>query len=195
MSHILRKPGRYAAACMLAIVGTIACGRASGRSAVAHSTARAAAAHGDDSAFAALQHRGADPRGMGVDQYTSVHRFDALPDGGRIELRRAMNDSAGVAQIRAHLRSIASAFATGDFSTPAFVHLMQVPGTDVMAARRSHVTYAERDLPGGGEVRITTDDSAALAAIHRFMAYQRHEHHAGGRTDSGSPPAHTMHHD
>jgi hypothetical protein len=44
---------------------------------------------------------------MGVDQYTSVHRFDALPDGGRIELQRAHDDSAGVAQIREHLRQVA----------------------------------------------------------------------------------------
>lgn len=195
MSHIMRIRGMGAVACALAIVGALACGERSKRAIVPDSTARAAAPHGDDSAYAALQRRGADPRGMGVDQYTSVHHFDALPDGGRIELRRAVSDSAGVAQIRTHLRSIARAFATGDFSTPAFVHLMQVPGTDVMAARRSRITYAERDLPGGGEVRITTDDSAALAAIHRFMAYQRQEHHAGGMTDSGPPPAHAMHHD
>src|ERR1051325_8166932 len=58
-----------------------------------------------DSAFAAVQARGADPQAMGVDQYTSVHRFDTLPDGGRIELQRNVDDSAGVAQIRRHLRS------------------------------------------------------------------------------------------
>src|SRR4051812_42292262 len=53
-----------------------------------------------DTAFAAMQQRG--KQAMGVDQYTSVHLFDALPDGGRIELQRETNDSAGVAQIRAH---------------------------------------------------------------------------------------------
>lgn len=135
---------------------------------------------GTDTGFAAMQARGADRRGMGVDQSTSVHQFDALPDGGRIELQRAVDDSAGVAQIRAHLREIAAAFKRGDFSIPGFVHQQQVPGTAVMAAKRDVITYAERDLPRGGEVRITTKDPEAIAAIHEFMAFQRQGHHAGG---------------
>ena len=132
-----------------------------------------------------MQARGAEPRAMGVDQYTSVHRFDALPDGGRIELQRETDDSAGIAQIRRHLHQIATAFAAGDFSTPEFVHMAKVPGTDVMAARLQYITYQAHDLPRGGEVRITTHDPQALAAIHDFLAYQRSEHHAGGMTGMG----------
>ena len=131
-----------------------------------------------DSAFAALQARG--HRAMGVDQYTSTHRFDALPDGGRIELQRDGDDAEGVATIRAHLRSIAGAFARGEFDTPAFVHEQVVPGTGVMAARRAAIRYEYRDLPRGGEIRITTADAEALAAIHAFMAFQRGDHRAGG---------------
>ena len=78
------------------------------------------------------------------------------------------------------LRGIAAAFAAGDFRTPAFVHMRQVPGTAVMAAERSAITYAVRDLPRGGEVRITTRDAEALAAVHAFIAYQRQDHRAGG---------------
>jgi hypothetical protein len=148
-----------------------------------------------DSAFSALQARGAHPRAMGVDQYTSGHRFDALPDGGRIELQRQVDDSAGIAQIRSHLREIAAAFARGDFRTPAFVHMRPVPGTPVMAARRAAITYTVRDLPRGGEVRITTRDPEALAAVHAFVAFQRQDHRAGGagtpqHTPSGHAHAH-----
>jgi hypothetical protein len=137
-----------------------------------------------DSAFAAVQARGADPRAMGVDQFTSPHRFDALPDGGRIELQRATDDSAGVAQIRRHMREIAQAFTAGDFRTPAFVHDQQVPGTDVMAAKKGAIRYETRDLPRGAEVRITTRDPQALRAVHAFIAFQRGDHRAGG---AGSP--------
>jgi hypothetical protein len=49
-----------------------------------------------------------------------------------------------------------------------------------MRAKRSSIRYEPRDLPGGGEVVITTKDSAAVAAIHEFIAFQRGEHHAGG---------------
>ena len=132
-----------------------------------------------DTAFAAMQERGR--MAMGVDQYTSTHHFDALPDGGRIELQRDVDDSAGVAQIRTHIREIAVAFKSGDFSTPMMVHLREVPGAKVMAARRSLITYEPHDLPRGAELIIRTRDDAARRAIHEFMAFQRGEHHATGK--------------
>lgn len=137
----------------------------------------APAAHAADSGFAAMQERG--KQAMGVDQYTSAHRFETLANGGRIELQQDRDDSAGVAQIRRHMREIAEAFARGDFSTPMMVHAGEVPGTKVMAARRAFITYEAHDLPRGGEVRLTTHDPEALAAVHEFLAFQRDAHHAG----------------
>ena len=137
-----------------------------------------AACGGGRGGFPQLQERGAVA--MGVNQYTSTHRFDALADGGRIELQRDENDTRDVATIRAHLKEIRAAFERGDFTTPAFVHAEEVPGTRVMAARREHIKYTYADLPQGGEVRITTSDPEALRAIHAFVAYQRKDHRAGG---------------
>jgi len=131
---------------------------------------------GQDSAYHAMQRRGA--QAMGVDQYTSTHHFTDLPDGGRIELERNVDDSAGVAMIRRHLRMIAQAFGNGDFSTPKFVHMRDVPGTATMAAKKSVITYTVTDLPRGGAVRITTDDREAIAAVHEFLAFQRGDHRA-----------------
>ena len=131
-----------------------------------------------DTAFTSMQERGRTA--MGVDQYTSTHHFDALPDGGRIELQRDADDSAGVARIRAHMREIARAFKSGDFSTPAMVHMRDVPGARVMAERRALITYEQRDLPRGAELYIRTSDEGARRAIHEFMAFQRVEHHATG---------------
>ena len=48
----------------------------------------------------------------------------------------------------------------------------------VMAARRIKITYEASDRPRGAEVRIRTTDSAAVAAIHAFLAFQRTAHHA-----------------
>lgn len=130
----------------------------------------------NDTGFAALQERG--KRAMGVDQYTSTHHFDALPDGGRIELQRNGPDSVGIAQIRNHIREIADAFRKGDFSTPAMVHMTEVPGTRQMAEHRALISYEPHDLPRGAELRIRTSDPEALRAIHEFLAFQRGEHHA-----------------
>ena len=102
--------------------------------------------HGNsDSAFAAVQSRGKDV--MGVDQYTSQHVFESRPDGGRIVLQRQEDDSAGVAQIRRHLGEIVAQFRRDDFSAPFTVHAQEVPGTGVMAARRSRIRYELRPLP------------------------------------------------
>ena len=140
-----------------------------------------AGAAADDSAFAALQERGAAPQGMGVDQYASVHVFDDLPDGGRIQFQDTVGDDAAVEQIRAHLQEILVAFEQGDFSTPAFVHgVEEVPGTRVMADRRGVIEYEYAPLERGGAVTMRTSDAEALRAIHDFLAFQRMDHRAGG---------------
>jgi hypothetical protein len=131
-----------------------------------------------DSTFAALQARGAEA--MGVDQYTSRHIFEELPDGGRIVLQRDSADSVGTRVIRAHLEDIAKRFALGDFTIPGTVHARVVPGTTVMAARRAMLRYAVDTLPRGGQVRITTTDSVALTAVHAFLRFQRMDHRAAG---------------
>jgi hypothetical protein len=131
-----------------------------------------------DTAFAAMQDRGKEV--MGVDQYSSSHVFESLPHGGRIVLRRDLADSAGVEAIRAHMRHIAERFAAGDFALPGFVHAQEVPGTSVMAERRALIAYAADTLPLGGQVRIVTTDAASLEAVHAFLEFQRHEHHAAG---------------
>jgi len=140
----------------------------------AHGMAPAAA---NDSAFRALQQRGKGT--MGVDQYASRHRFEDLPDGGRIELQMREADSAGVAAIRAHLQLTAQQFRDGVFSAPEATHAMVVPGTVVMAAKKEKIQYTYHELPQGGEVRITTRDAEALAAVREFLAFQRADHRVG----------------
>ena len=140
---------------------------------------RRARAERADTAFATMQSRGQAV--MGVDQYTSAHVFEDLPDGGRVVLDRDDgSDTAGVAAIRRHMRDIADAFQAGDFAKPFQVHAGELPGTSVMTARRATITYAASDRPRGAEVRIRTTDSAAVAAIHAFLAFQRSAHHAAG---------------
>ena len=128
-------------------------------------------------AFALVQERG--QVAMGVDQYTSSHRFETLPDGGRITLQRDPNDAVGVKQIRKHMQEIAASFRSGNFAVPGFVHDREVPGTEVMSARRFLISYTAESTAGGGQLRIRSRDSAAIAAIHDFLAFQRRDHRAG----------------
>lgn len=135
---------------------------------------------GDTADFNAMQSRGAHV--MGVDQYTSAHVFEDLPDGGRVVLERDdPDDSGAIATIRAHMREIAASFRAGDFTKPFQVHAQIVPGTAVLRDRRASISYVPIDRPRGGEVRITSRDSAAIHAIHEFLAFQRAQHHAATR--------------
>jgi hypothetical protein len=129
-----------------------------------------------DSAFAAMQERGRVV--MGVDQYTSTHHFDDLPNGGRIVLVRNADDSAGAARILQHLRAIATAFKAGDFTSPMLVHFKDVPGAAVMASKKALIDYWVRGLDRGAELTIRTTDPDAIRAVHEFLAFQRTEHHA-----------------
>jgi hypothetical protein len=116
---------------------------------------------------------------MGVNQYTSQHVFEPLPDGGRIVLQRKEDDSVGTATIRAHMRTIAAAFSKGNFALPGFVHATSdVPGTKEMTKWRADISYAARDLPRGGEVVLSSKNPEAIKAIHNFLAFQRMDHRA-----------------
>lgn len=109
----------------------------------------------------------------------TVHRFLDLPDGGRLELERAMYDPAGIVAVRAHLDSMATAFRRGDFSLPARAHgrpASQIPGVAVLIARRAAITYTIDTLPLGGALELRSTDSAVVRAIHAFLAFQRAEH-------------------
>lgn len=150
----------------LFVVGAVAC-----------STSKPAPAS-SDSAFATLQQRGESA--MGVNQYTSQHIFEPLADGGRVVLQRKERDPKGEATIRAHMLTIAVAFSRGDFALPGFVHATgEVPGIEVMKRLRRAITYSPRDLPGGGEVVISSRNPEAITAIHEFLAFQRMDHRAG----------------
>jgi hypothetical protein len=144
-------------------------------------TVRRAAASGDTT-FAGVQSRG--QAAMGVDQYTSTHVFEPLADGGRIELQRDDQDSIGTIQIQQHMRQIAASFAAGDFRLPGFVHARSVPGAEVMAARRTEISYAVEDLPRGAALRLRSDSPGVVRAIHDFLQFQRQDHHAAAHQGS-----------
>jgi len=118
---------------------------------------------------------------MGFDQDRTAHHFTLYTDGGAIAVvTKDAADTADRDGIRAHLPHIAAMFGSGDFDAPMLVHdTRNVPGIDVLAARRDRVTYRYRETPNGGRVDIVTTDPAALAAVHDFLRYQIREHHTG----------------
>jgi hypothetical protein len=152
--------------------------------------ARPGAAQHDPSAHA--HHAAVDARGarvMGFDQARTVHHFRLYQDGGAIDV--AVTDVADTADrdaIRQHLPHIARMFAEGRFDAPMLVHDTEVPGTAELTRLRTAVSYTYVETPGGGRVDIVTTQPEALAAVHRFLAFQIADHRTGDATAVGRRP-------
>ena len=129
-------------------------------------------------------HHIADRRGasvMGFDQARTTHHFLLFADGGAIDV--SVKDAADTKNrdaIRAHLPHIATMFGSGNFESPMLVHdSANVPGTEVMTARKDAILYRYTETPNGGRVTIVTSDPGALDAVHAFLKYQIAEHKTG----------------
>ena len=138
-------------------------------------------------AFAQDHHAAMNKRGekvMGFDQAATAHHFLLFADGGAIDVGvKNAGDTANATAIRSHLPHIAMMFGEGNFEAPMLVHdSKQVPGTAVMAARKSHIRYEYVETKAGGRVNITTTDPEALAAVHAFLRFQIADHKTGDPT-------------
>jgi hypothetical protein len=121
---------------------------------------------------------------MGFDQTRTFHHFRLLPNGGVIEVH--VNDPAdddSRRKIAAHLEHIGHQFSAGDFAASLATHGEEPPGVVTLKRLHGRVQYAFVGTPVGGRVRIATDDTEALTAVHAFLRYQIREHRTGDATD------------
>jgi hypothetical protein len=152
--------------------------------------APAAAQHSPSSHDA--HHAAVDARGagvMGFDQGQTIHHFRLYQDGGAIEVAvKDPVDAGNREAIRRHLPHIAVLFAAGRFDAPMLVHATPVPGTDDLARLKAALTYTYVETPGGGRVDIITTHPDAVAAVHRFLAFQIADHRTGDDAAVGRRP-------
>jgi hypothetical protein len=126
-------------------------------------------------------------KAMGFSQTKTTHHFLLMADGGAI--RVDANDAADTAnrdKIRSHLKEIAGQFSKGDFKTPFAVHSKMPPGVAVMDELKAEIEYKFEERENGAEVRISTKNARALAAIHDFLRFQIEDHQTGDPTTPGN---------
>jgi hypothetical protein len=134
-----------------------------------------------DAHHAAVDARGAHV--MGFDQQRTVHRFHLYEDGGAIEVAvRDQADAINRDAIRRHLPHIAVLFGDGRFDVPMRVHDTEVPGSTDLARLKGDLTYRYVETAAGGRVDVVTRHPEALAALHRFLAFQIADHRTGDAT-------------
>jgi hypothetical protein len=116
----------------------------------------------------------------GVRHEGAVHHFLLAPEGGTIRLE-TKDGSRPVDRdrIRQHLQLVARSFADGDFALPMEVHAQVPPGVETMKEMGKAITYAYSPTEKGGEIRLSTREPAALAAIHAFLRFQIQDHGTG----------------
>jgi len=136
-----------------------------------------------------------------LNQEKMTYRFKLLPDGGAIEITsNDLSDAATRDAIRQHVTKIAIMFENGNFSIGLFIHDQKPPGVDTMQRLKDRLSYKLENLPNGGRVQITTENSEALKAVHEFLRFQIREHKTGKSLAEPVParrkhPANNLGHD
>lgn len=119
-------------------------------------------------------------QGMGFPQDKTTHHFLLHKDGGAIQVTaNSVSDKASIDHIRMHLGHIQSAFKSGDFEIPGFVHDQTPPGVPEMTKLKDKIHYRYADISNGGRVTISSADHEAVEAIHSFLRFQIREHKTG----------------
>ena len=114
---------------------------------------------------------------MGFSHKKTTHHFHLLADGGAIEIQsNGPTDKDSQEAIRQHLAMIAVKFAQGDFALPMFIHATVPPGVETMKRLKSKIIYQAENTVHGAQLRLTTQDAEALAAIHSFLRFQIQDH-------------------
>lgn len=143
-----------------------------------HQKAAQESAHAGHGDHAALDRRG--DAVMGFEHTRTTHHFLLKEDGGVIQVEaNDAGDAASIAQIRGHLAQVARSFAAGDFAMPREIHGRVLPGVPDMTRLAQQIRYHYEDLERGGQVRITTGNPEARAAVHAFLKSQIEDHRTG----------------
>jgi hypothetical protein len=88
-----------------------------------------------------------------------------------------------VVLIQHHLREEAARFEHGDYSEPAKLHGVSMPGLNELQLGAQRVTVSYSDLPDGAEITFKTTDPHLLTAMHRWFGAQLSEHGADAKAE------------
>jgi hypothetical protein len=108
----------------------------------------------------------------------TVHIFAKTKSGGIQEvLAKDPSDTPQIMLIREHLSKISKEFAQGDFSDPAKIHGNDMPGLqELERARPGQLRITYKELPNGGQIEYSSDNTGLTEAIHRWFDAQLADH-------------------
>ena len=121
---------------------------------------------------------------MPFDMLKTVHIFKMTEYGG-IErvLAKDPNDIEQVILIQEHLEQESERFQHGDYSDPAKLHGINMPGLKELQAGTAGIKISYKALSAGAEISFETTDIHLLTAIHRWFGAQLSEHGADAKAE------------
>ena len=114
---------------------------------------------------------------MPFDLDKTTHTFEKLPNGGvQTVVAIESSDADQVALIQGHLRDEAEMFRRGDYSDPAEIHGMDMPGLEELRAGYSEIAVEYVELDDGARLVYTTSDETLVDALHAWFDRQMMDH-------------------
>jgi hypothetical protein len=114
---------------------------------------------------------------MPFDLAATTHTFTKSDTGG-VETVTALDpsDHRNIDLIRGHLQYEAGQFHNGNYSDPAKIHGMEMPGLKELEAGASRVDVRYHDVPAGAEITYSSTEPALVDALHAWFDRQSNDH-------------------
>ena len=118
---------------------------------------------------------------MPFDLSRTEHSFTKTASGG-VQVVEVKNpaDTENIDLIRAHLQDEAVSFRKGNFSDPAKIHGMDMPGLRELEAGASRVQVVYEPTATGGRIVYSSDDPVLVTALHQWFDRQTMDHSQPG---------------
>ncbi len=81
---------------------------------------------------------------------------------------------------RAHLQTEAENFRRGEYSDPAKIHGMDMPGVNELEQGAARVTVVYARTPGGAQISYTSTEPTLISALHAWFGRQASDHSMPG---------------
>ncbi|KOX15241.1 hypothetical protein ADK67_41995 [Saccharothrix sp. NRRL B-16348] len=114
---------------------------------------------------------------MPFDLERTTHRFSKADTGGvQTVVADDAQDNTQISLIREHLTAEAERFRRGDFTDPASIHGVEMPGLDTLRTHGGRITIDYETIPDGARITYATDDITLRDALHHWFDAQVTDH-------------------
>ena len=114
---------------------------------------------------------------MPFDLKKTTHLFADTASGGTqtVTIDNPV-DTDQLPLIRTHLANEAAQFRAGNYSDPAKIHGMDMPGMQELTSGFKEITVTVDELPNGAVIGYDTENPKLISAIHAWFDRQRNDH-------------------